>query len=392
MNTSKRVIDKLKKEELIQIAKKLNLLVPKTMRKDDLKNHIVNTLNSKEQYQTNYVFPKVPIIVAIGDLHGDMEATIKALKLASVIDRTIPNNTKDINKINWVGGNKVIVQLGDQIDRVRPNELVNDLCPENDSELIRDEGSDLKIMLLFSKLASQAQKVGGNVISILGNHELMNVDGDFRYVSPKEFREFGNYFKEERTQDNSLPYGYKSRKSSFSPGGKIAKHLATHRYSVVVIGSWLFVHGGISKPCAKKFLLKDINKSICKWLMGSKDKNNMNYVNAIYHNDNEDESPFWSRVFSDLETWDDKCHNKEFRDTINTINKNNNLKVKGMVVGHSPQFMYDKPLNSSCDNCLWRVDVGMSKAFGECEETDKNRKVQILVIKNDQDFIVLKEN
>jgi len=126
--------------------------------------------------------------------------------------------------------------------------------------------------------------------------------------------------------------------------------------------------------------------------MGSKDKNNMNYVNAIYHNDDEDESPFWSRVFSDLETWDDKCHNKEFRETINTINKNNNIKVKGMVVGHSPQFMYDKPLNSSCDNCLWRVDVGMSKAFGECDETDRNRKVQILVIKNDREFIVLKEN
>ena len=100
MNTSKRVIDTLKKEELQQVAKKLNLLIPKTMRKDDLKNHILNTLNSKEQYQTNYIFPKAPIIVAIGDLHGDMEATLKALKLASVIDRNIPNNTKDINKIN----------------------------------------------------------------------------------------------------------------------------------------------------------------------------------------------------------------------------------------------------------------------------------------------------
>ena len=60
-----------------------------------------------------------------------------------------------------------------------------------------------------------------------------------------------------------------------------------------------------------------------------------------------------------------------------------------MIVGHSPQFMYNKGLNSSCNNKLWRVDVGMSKAFGM--NNDNNRKVQVLIIENDSNFKILKE-
>ena len=51
-----------------------------------------------------------------------------------------------------------MVQLGDQIDRVRPSKLFNDLCTEEDDELYEDEGSDLKIIYLFERLNSQAQK------------------------------------------------------------------------------------------------------------------------------------------------------------------------------------------------------------------------------------------
>ena len=92
------------------------------------------------------LYPKVKRLIAIGDVHGDLTATIKALKLANVISLTIPNNVMDINKVNWTGGNTVVVQLGDQIDRVRPSNLINNICSDDDPDLYEDEGSDLKII------------------------------------------------------------------------------------------------------------------------------------------------------------------------------------------------------------------------------------------------------
>jgi hypothetical protein len=333
--------------------------------------------------------------VAIGDIHGDLSVAIKALKLAGVISTTIPDNIRDINNIKWTGGNTYVVQLGDQIDRVRPSKLYNNLCSEEDCDLVKDEGSDLKIISLFEKLHKEAKQKGGALFSIFGNHELMNVEGDFRYVSPQEFHEFGNFFNGEYVQNSKYPFGYKERLDAFKPGGLLSKRLALTRYSVLQIGSWIFVHGAISPKCAEKYSLNTINSSVKNWLLGVSDKN----INELYHTDNDSDSPFWSRIYSDMDEWDETTGINMFKKTINNLNitnlKNNSNSsvIKGMIMGHSPQFMYDKGINSSYDNKIWRVDIGASQAFGELNNSQecKHRRVHVLIIEDDEKFHIVKE-
>ena len=337
-------------------------------------------------------FPPVRRLVCIGDIHGDLMAAIKALKLAGVIDVNIPNNTQDITRIHWTGGNTYVVQLGDQIDRVRPASLFNSLCPLDDPDIVEDEGSDLKIITLFNRLHYEALKSGGACLSVLGNHELMNVEGDFRYVSPKEFREFGNFFKADKSKcDPNVPYGFRERQECFRPGGALAKKLADTRYSVLQVGSWLFLHGGITSHLASKYTLGEINSCVRRWLYGEQCNLVDAGVNDIYHNEDDTQSPFWSRIYSDVEEFgvDER---KEFYKTLKVLNLRNRPKheIRGMVMGHSPQFMYGKPLNSDCNNKLWRVDIGMSRAFGRLD-SDPNRKVQVLLIENDNKFSIMRE-
>jgi hypothetical protein len=100
------------------------------------------------------VLPAVDRIIAIGDIHGDFRALLQCLRAARVID----------NQRNWIGGKTVVVQLGDQIDsRCRA-----DFCE------VDTKGDELEILYFLDKLHKEAEKVGGAVYGLLGNHEIMN--------------------------------------------------------------------------------------------------------------------------------------------------------------------------------------------------------------------------
>ena len=116
------------------------------------------------EYYQKSIYPAPYRIVAIGDLHGDYVATISSLLLGRIINK----------KLNWIAGKTHVVQLGDILDR-KPRSLNK-----------TDENSEFKIMKLFMKLQKQAYKAGGGFHCIIGNHELMNVLGEFNYVSQME--------------------------------------------------------------------------------------------------------------------------------------------------------------------------------------------------------------
>ena len=60
-------------------------------------------------------------------------------------------------------------------------------------------------------------------------------------------------------------------------------------------------------------------------------------VHNIYHTDDDKNSPFWSRIFSDNEEWKPNYSDKLFYETIREANYKNkrteNTKIKGMILG-----------------------------------------------------------
>jgi len=313
----------------------------------------------------NHIIKQIPKrIIIIGDLHGDYEKTIEMLKLAKLID----------NKNKWIGGDTFVVQLGDQIDRCR---LDRGACT-NEGATLNDEASDMKILYLMTELHTQAEKLGGAVYSIMGNHELMNVQGDFRYVSRDNILEF--------SKDGSIESGMKEREKQFKPGNKIANFLACTRLLSLVIGPYLFVHAGIVPEIAKKYNVHDMNHILSLYLLDR--INGSEYQDLLV----SDKSPMWNRTIGTLnvQTKMDSVNNmcdSLFDDEIQSNLFGSEHKIKRVFVGHTPQIF--KGINSTCNNRVWYVDVGVSKAFDGFDNNlqyngivSENRKSQVIEILN----------
>jgi len=374
-------VEKVQAKETVQINKTRNesqANVQKEIRSLDPKYDIIG------------MYPPVKRLVAIGDLHGDLRITIMALQLAEVIPQNCSQS--NIDGIHWSGGSTWLVQLGDQIDRCRPDDWEKN-CIKDLSDVIDDEGNNMAIIRLMLRLDEEAKQVGGRVLGLLGNHELMNVDKDFRYVSPKEFLEFVPV--KDRTSkytDDGYPLGYYHRKKAFERGSNLSKIYAVKKKSIMTIGNFLFVHGGLSQDLVNKYTIAEINTVISKWLSNQTNNAEEKVFDEIFRDD-DDMSPFWCRILAEEDGYGDNTE-ENFNRLLHTINKNNKLlmPVKGMVIAHTPQFMDNKYLNSTYNDRLWRIDVGMSRAFGkhtDCGE-DKYRQIQVLIIHNNERFEVRK--
>jgi hypothetical protein len=186
-------------------------------------------------------------LVAVGDIHGDYDAFVAILQKAGIIDE----------KLHWVGKNTTLVQTGDFLDR-------GSKCRE--------------VMDLLMALEVEAPLKGGHVVTLLGNHEAMNIMGDLRYAEAMyaEFADKSSVKRRQAAFDDYLdwqksrpglggmatqaghastateaawyathPLGYVEQREAMSPTGNYGRWLR-ERPALVKIGSTLFVHGGIS--------------------------------------------------------------------------------------------------------------------------------------------------
>jgi hypothetical protein len=311
--------------------------------------------------------PKVKRIIVIGDIHGDRSMMIESLALAGVIDEKTEK---------WIGGETVIVQVGDQIDRCRANGV--DSCMKKDFT-IDDEDSDWNILQFMTKLHNDAQNSGGAVYSLLGNHEIMNVKGDMRYVSYKGLVGFD--------ESESLKDGMKNRKAKFKPGNEISNFLACTRKAVLKIGSNLFVHAGVLPRISKNYTDLDfINRLMTLYLMDRMPDMDKKQFRELFLNKN---SILWTREFGNMgleasnPAFDSKQHEKKCDYLLKGLQVYN---VNNIFVGHTP--MIEKGISSVCNNRVWLTDYGASKAFDLYNNAVK--KVQVLEILNDNVFNIIK--
>jgi hypothetical protein len=260
------------------------------------------------------VVPAAPArIVAIGDLHGDLDATKRVLRLAGATDA----------KGGWIGGKLLVVQTGDEIDRA---------------------DDDRAILDLFEALKAEAAKAGGEVVAMTGNHEIMNASFDFRYVTPGAFTSFSDVKPKNDGVAAALSHldaPSRGRAAAFAPGGSYATMIAS-RPVIYRSGDTMFVHGGIL-PKHVTYGIDRINDEARAYLLGEKSEPSRMLTS--------EDGPVWTRMYS-AAPGREEC--AMLNQTLEA------LSAKRMVMGHTVQR---NGINAACDGKAWRIDVGMSKVY-----------------------------
>lgn len=288
-------------------------------------------------------------IMAIGDVHGHFKKAKKALALAGAIRQS----DVDSDTPPWTGGNLIVVQIGDLIDK----------------------GShDREVLDLFLRLRKEAIANHGDVRWVLGNHEIKNVSGQYDDVDKDSLAEFAPFYNDQDDADlRQFPKKQRGRRIAFRPGGPYADKLAAGEVATIV-GHTLFIHGGIEFEFAETGLDR-LNSPVQSWMKGN--------GSAPHWLENES-NPFMDRKFGDLsedETDAEACH--DLTQSFSKITSNSRESVTQMVIGHTPQ----QHINSACHKAVWRIDVGMGNRDDAPIEVLSIQDNQTRVLTEDHDAI-----
>jgi hypothetical protein len=185
-------------------------------------------------------------VVAVADVHGAFSELVTMLQRTALID----------GNRQWIGGTTTFVQTGDVMDRGAKTRDCLDLLME---------------------LEPQAEKAGGKLIPLLGNHEVMNLMNDLRYVTPaiyasfateqsarvqdEEFKNYQKFVSVHREHNHTAvfpndeegrkkwmearPPGYYEYVDALGPEGKYGRWIRKHD-AIAEVADGLFVHGGLS--------------------------------------------------------------------------------------------------------------------------------------------------
>lgn len=226
--------------------------------------------------------------------------------------------------------------------------------------------------MLF-RLQDEAPQSGGEVILLNGNHELMNMQGDFRYATKEDTRLFGG--------------GIRERQEAFGPDGWPGRRLRERNVAVALVGRErgldspvVYVHGGLlpgllrhggaggASPAGAR---SDASVSGASLLAADVDADGASAVDALNAAIREqlvgkdvsllsadesahfgDEGPFWTRRLA-LGPERDAC--PELEATLRALGAGR------MVVGHTAQT--DGRIHHRCGGRLVLADTVISDAY-----------------------------
>jgi hypothetical protein len=283
-------------------------------------------------------------IIAIGDIHGDHDNYRATLAAAGLVD----------HRGRWSGGRTHLVQLGD----------------------IPDRGPDTRrIIEHLKRLSRQAERAGGRVHHLIGNHEAMNVYGDLRYVIPAEYAAFANrrstslrdrYYQawlatlKEHDPDAhaKLPADHRSHWNRDHPLGWVEHRMAWDpRWQgngqmfdwvmaspvAVQLNELIFVHGGISARYCRNSLASLTEKAHAA----------LRQPDQVDGTIIEDElGPLWYRGLAGVRPVTSP-------DTVAAILEHHN--ARHIVIGHTPTSGTILP---RYDGRVIQVDTGIGRFYG----------------------------
>jgi hypothetical protein len=294
-------------------------------------------------------------IVAVGDLHGDYSAWMDIVRDARLVDAAN----------HWAGGKTVLVQLGDIVDR----------------------GPDsLKIIRSLQQLQVEAPRSGGRVVVVLGNHEAMNLLGDFRYTTPGEYASYADERSPARREQVYMrirkqleaaahavnpaatpsqvrdqwlaktPLGWVEHQQAWSRSGELGKW-ATRNPAVAKVGDTLFVHGGISAEYAR-LSLDQLNARVQQAMATAQAGRGSVLEDPL--------GPLWYRGLAGRPDADANAERAAMHSPALPAEQELGAVLaaygaKRLVIGHTPNL---GGIVISPDGRLARIDTGMTRYYG----------------------------
>lgn len=250
-------------------------------------------------------FDNVERIYVVSDIHGEYEALIDLLKVSGVID----------DSLHWMWADGHLVFDGDIFDR-------GDAVTET--------------LWLIYRLEQEAMLAGGRVHYLLGNHELMVLRDDNRYVHEKYIK---GTAKKTRIRHQDL----------FGPEMELGRWLRT-KNTMLKLNDLLFVHGGVSlKLVERQLTLETINDKVRQYL-------DLKSSQVVFNDEPKflfgSYGPFWYRgLLIDMDDRYSRLTKDEVQSCLDFYD------ARCVILGHTEMG----PVQSHFDGLVYSVDVPLDE-------------------------------